>query len=147
MLFSKKTEYALQALLALASASRDQPAGSLTLKKMAEMKKIPYKFLEQIMAALKKGGLVSSQKGQKGGYALSRTPAEVTVGEVVTVVEGPVSIRQSSRAAADKEVIYRFYDQLSQTIAGVLRENTLENLYVQSVELAERRRAAEMYYI
>jgi Rrf2 family protein len=91
MRISAKTDYAVRALLELAAAEspplkRDEIAGAQA---------IPVKFLESILAELKHGGIVQSQRGADGGYWLARAPEEITVAEVMRVVEGPLaSVRE-----------------------------------------------------
>ena len=91
MRISAKTDYAVRALLELAAAEspplkRDEIAGAQA---------IPVKFLESILAELKHGGIVSSQRGADGGYWLARPADEITVAEVMRVVEGPLaSVRE-----------------------------------------------------
>jgi len=88
---SAKTDYAVRALLELAAAEspplkRDEIAGAQA---------IPVKFLESILAELKHGGIVQSQRGAEGGYWLARAPEEITMAEVMRVVEGPLaSVRE-----------------------------------------------------
>ena len=91
MRISAKTDYAVRALLELAAAEspplkRDEIAGAQA---------IPVKFLESILAELKHGGIVQSQRGAEGGYWLARASDEITVAEVMRVVEGPLaSVRE-----------------------------------------------------
>jgi Rrf2 family protein len=88
---SAKTDYAVRALLELAAT--DNPP--LKRDEIAGAQAIPVKFLESILAELKHGGIVSSQRGAEGGYWLARPPEEITVAEVMRVVEGPLaSVRE-----------------------------------------------------
>ena len=67
--------------------------GSLVkTKDIALRKKIPIKYLEQIISTLKKGGLVSSVRGSDGGYRLARSPAQITIFEILQTMEGDLSI-------------------------------------------------------
>src|SRR3990167_7294939 len=88
MKITKKGEYALKTLLALASVYDER---TLALREIAKEEKIPYKFLEQIMILLKKTRFVKSTQGKFGGYALARAPKEITLGEIIRAVEGPLS--------------------------------------------------------
>jgi Rrf2 family protein len=88
---SAKTDYAVRALLELA-ATESPP---LKRDEIAGAQAIPVKFLESILAELKHGGIVSSQRGADGGYWLARPADEITVAEVMRVVEGPLaSVRE-----------------------------------------------------
>jgi Rrf2 family protein len=85
---SKKTKYGLQALLLLA---REYGQGPLLISELAEREGIPKKFLEYILLQLKNAGLLQSQKGKGGGYALAKAPAEISVGQAVRILEGPLA--------------------------------------------------------
>lgn len=80
--------YALEALLHLAG-SYDQ--GVVKIRTIAEQEAIPEKFLEGILVLLKNARLVASQRGREGGYRLRRPPAEILIGEVVRIVDGPLA--------------------------------------------------------
>lgn len=86
-MLSQKAKYALRALLVL--AERD---GEMVLvSQIAERQKAPRKFLELILLELKRRGLLYSQRGRHGGYALARPAAEITFGEVVRIIDGPLA--------------------------------------------------------
>jgi len=82
------TQYSLRALYAL---SRGYGQGPLLIADVAEREAIPKRFLEQILLKLKERGLVHSKKGKGGGYLLARSPAKVTLGEVIRLMEGPLA--------------------------------------------------------
>jgi len=86
---SQKARYALRALLALA---RSDPGKTLMIAEIAAEQNIPKKFLEQILLELKAGGLVRSQRGRRGGYALSRPAGDVTFGEILRLIDGPIAL-------------------------------------------------------
>ncbi len=86
MKFSAKTEYACLAVLELARAY-DQ-AEPVRIRTIADEHDIPSRFLVQILLQLKGAGLVSSTRGASGGYQLARAPEEITLGEVMAVVDG-----------------------------------------------------------
>lgn len=85
---SKRTQYSLRALYALA---RDYRAGPRLIQDLADEESIPKKFLEQILLDLKSHGLVSSKKGRGGGYILARPPEDITLGTVIRLIEGPLA--------------------------------------------------------
>ena len=87
MRISAKVDYALRATIELAAVAPEQIKG----EKLAAVQAIPHKFLENILADLRNGGLVASQRGADGGYRLARPPAEITVADVIRVVEGPIA--------------------------------------------------------
>ncbi|MCC6882459.1 MAG: Rrf2 family transcriptional regulator, partial [Verrucomicrobiales bacterium] len=88
MRISKKAEYALRAALILAAAA---PGRTLQIQELAESGTIPVKFLEQILLALKNGGLLRSKRGVGGGYQLDRPPRSISVGEIITIIDGSLS--------------------------------------------------------
>lgn len=85
MNLSKRTKYALQALQELARQPVGQP---VLISELARSRGIPQKFLEAILLDLKHAGIVASRKGKGGGYFLARPASQVTVGEVVRLLEG-----------------------------------------------------------
>jgi Rrf2 family protein len=87
-LISQRAKYALRALVALAKARPEQP---LLISEISRSQKIPKKFLEQILLELKRAGIVMSRRGRLGGYVLLRTPGEVTFGEVLRLIDGPIA--------------------------------------------------------
>ena len=87
MLISQKCQYALRAVFELA---RRHGQGPVRIADIAEAQNIPPRFLEVILGQLKRGGLAVSQRGARGGYLLSRSPEELTLGEVIRFVGGPV---------------------------------------------------------
>jgi Rrf2 family protein len=87
-MISQKAKYALRALVALVKAG---PGSSLMISDIARDQAIPKKFLEQILLELKRAGIVLSKRGRLGGYALLRAPSEVTFGEVLRLIDGPIA--------------------------------------------------------
>jgi Rrf2 family protein len=89
-MIAQKTRYALRSLLFLA----EEGGGGkpVQLARIAETQRVPPKYLELIMLDLKKAGLVKSARGPKGGYQLSRDPAEISFGEIVRSMEGPIAL-------------------------------------------------------
>ena len=88
MKFSTRTTYGLRAMTSLA---RNYQKGSLSLAVIAKNENISLAYLERIFAKLKKAGLLDSEKGVKGGYALARDPKEITALDIVQALEGEVS--------------------------------------------------------
>ncbi len=88
MKFSKKSEYGLRALLELTLHYNQR---LLRRHEIGKRQRIPVEFLEQILLALKRAGLVASHRGVRGGYALIKPPREVTVGNVIRVLDGPLA--------------------------------------------------------
>jgi Rrf2 family protein len=88
-MITHKTRYALRSLLFLVEVGRGEP---VRLQQIAETQRVPRKYLELIMLDLKKGGFVTSIRGPKGGYQLTRGAEEISFGEVVRAMEGPIAL-------------------------------------------------------
>jgi Rrf2 family protein len=86
---SQKCQYALRALLEL--SKRRDVDGATPASEIADRQKIPPRFLELILGQLKQGGYVSSRRGVQGGYTLVSDPEELTVGEIIRFMDGPLS--------------------------------------------------------
>ncbi|MCM2395107.1 Rrf2 family transcriptional regulator [Rhizobium sp. S95] len=87
-MISQKAKYALRALTVLARAEADDP---VQISDIADRQKIPKKFLEQILLDLKRAGFVESRRGKQGGYLLLRPASEITYGEVLRLIDGPIA--------------------------------------------------------
>lgn len=88
-MLSKKTKYAIKALVALAKSERGVP---VLISRLAEEERIPKKFLELILLELRNAGVLHSKKGAGGGYYLAKDPAEVKLVQVLRVTDGPVAL-------------------------------------------------------
>ena len=87
-MISQKAKYALRALVSLTRAGRGQ---SRMIGEISQEQAIPKKFLEQILLELKRAGIVSSRRGRMGGYELLKAPEEITYGEVLRLIDGPIA--------------------------------------------------------
>lgn len=88
MKLSTKGRYGVKAMFDLALNS---DGGPLPLKTIAERQEISEPYLEQLISALRKAGLVTSVRGARGGYMLAHPPEEITVGEIIRTLEGPMA--------------------------------------------------------
>jgi Rrf2 family transcriptional regulator, iron-sulfur cluster assembly transcription factor len=88
MKLSKKAEYALRAIVAM---SRETSARTFAIQEIAKSENIPLKFLEQILLVLKNGGILRSKRGVGGGYQLARLPVDLTLREVIELIDGPAA--------------------------------------------------------
>jgi Rrf2 family protein len=88
MRLSKRSEYALRALMDLASRPPGEP---IPLKELAAANNLPTKFLEQIFSQLRNSGIVHSQPGARGGYLLGRPADAITLGEVIRTLDGTIA--------------------------------------------------------
>lgn len=88
VMISQKAKYALRSLIVLARAG---PGETVQMPAIAARERIPKKFLEQILLDLKRSGVVMSRRGKYGGYFLCRPAGEVTFGEILRIIDGPVA--------------------------------------------------------
>jgi len=91
MRLSKRGEYGLRAMIILADVQKNSLSGMIQIKEISAREEIPAKFLEQILLALKNAGLVHSKMGIGGGYYLARAPKEITLGQIVRTLDGPLA--------------------------------------------------------
>jgi Rrf2 family protein len=124
-----KSPYALRALVELA---RLGGGGPVPIGELARRRDIPVQFLEQLFAVLRRAGVLKSQRGVKGGYSFARDPSEVTVIEIVELLDGPVGAGAEGLFADAAEAA-------RQVLAGA----TVADI----VERENREAGATMYYI
>jgi len=91
MRLSKRGEYGLRAMIILAHAYDESPDAMVQIKEISEQDKIPAKYLEQILLALKNAGLLQSRMGIGGGYYLARQPKDINLGQIIRVLDGPLA--------------------------------------------------------
>jgi Rrf2 family protein len=141
MRISAKTEYACIAMVELAAAFGGEP---VRIRNIADRHGIPSRFLVQILLQLKGAGYVASTRGASGGYQLLKSPEEVTLGEVMAVVDG-----QEEQFRSNTEVdspASRVLVQAWKEVADVERE-MLHALTFGDLVARVRRTAENMYYI
>jgi Rrf2 family transcriptional regulator, cysteine metabolism repressor len=137
---STKSSYGLRACLALACSSG---AGPLAVADLSRDNQIPRRYLEQILNALRHKGLVSSTRGARGGYKLSRDPGAISVGEIVRAVEGemdPILCSVPELQSHDCRTTLgcasrRLCHDLETTLLTVLDGTTLEDMRREAVSL------------
>lgn len=123
---SSKIEYALLALLELASyPSRKHP---LTIHQISARQPIPERYLEQILTSLRRGGVVQSQRGSKGGYVLVREPWQITLLEIVTLVQGDRRDQKRESLTDEQKVVHGVWNQASSSFESALGQYTLQDL-------------------
>jgi len=88
-MLTRKSKYGIKAMLLLAE---EADRGPVLISELAERQRLPKKFLEAILLELKRHGLLHSKKGKGGGYLLGRKPTEITVGQIIRVLEGPLAL-------------------------------------------------------
>ena len=124
-----KSPYAVRALAELA---RSGGAGPVPIGELAKRRDIPVQFLEQLFATLRRAGVLKSQRGVKGGYSFAREPSDVTVLEVVELLDGPLGADASG-----------IFSEAAAAARAVLENATIADV----VERENRQAGAHMYYI
>jgi Rrf2 family cysteine metabolism transcriptional repressor len=123
---SKKADYGLELMIVLA---KNYGQGPLSLQQIAKLKKLPFKFLEQVVTPLREAGLIKAQKGRAGGYLLKKKPGKISVAQIVEVLAGPVQLGAclgcpKAQVCGQKEVWTEVGDKVKKTI----EEKTLADL-------------------
>ncbi len=126
---TSKSPYAVRALVELARSGGDGP---VPIGELAKRRDIPVQFLEQLFAVLRRAGVLRSQRGVKGGYAFAREPSDVTVLEIVELLDG--------RLGAHADSIFAEAATAARTVLGGA---TIADI----VERENRAAGAHMYYI
>ncbi len=141
MKITYKGDYALKAMLQLSLKYIEEEADVVSIQQLAELGDMPTKFLEQILLALRKGGFVKSKRGIKGGFSLARPPKEITVGEVVRFIEGPIEPiscieKDTYKGCEDlKSCIFRnVWKEVNNAISLVIDTLTFEDLVLRYKE-------------
>ena len=149
MILSQKSQYAVRAVLELA---KREGSGPVKAAKISTAQAIPIRFLENILGQLRQAGIIDSVRGKEGGYLLGTPSRELTVGEVLRRVQGPVSAVE----CADADAAYRntlgpggillpLWEKAHQAMMDVYDGTTFKALIEQ--ELAQREQEALNYEI
>lgn len=148
MRISTKGRYGLRAMVDLAIHS----AGDyVPLNSIAERQNLSEGYLEQVFASLRKAGLVKSVKGPQGGYCLADNASNITVGDVLRVLEGDLSVVEGLEEGRDIDnaveycIINEVWKKLNESISEVLDSITLEDLVTAYRKLNDN--MSLMYYI
>ncbi|MBQ3841925.1 MAG: RrF2 family transcriptional regulator [Ruminiclostridium sp.] len=140
MKISTKGRYALRMLLEI---SRNGDSGFLSLKEISEKQEISKKYLEQIVPLLTRDGLLRTNRGNKGGYALAKKTSEITVGDVLRATEGslaPVTCLEcepNTCPRADSCSTLYIWEGLYKSISDYLDGITLEDILEHGGEVNE----------
>jgi len=137
-MISKKTKYAINALVYL---TKKRNEGPILISEIAEKEKIPQKFLEAILLDLKKTGILASKKGKGGGYYLLKPPEEVNIAEIMRLFDGPIALLpcatykyyQHCEECGDEEVcgIRRVFLEVRDKTVKMLKQATLSEIIKQ----------------
>lgn len=139
MKISTKGRYGLTIMMELAAKFGEGPT---SLKSIAERNQLSEHYLEQLVAPLRNAGLVKSIRGAYGGYILSKNPAEITSGDIIRILEGPISPVDFTEE--DDPAKRHLWLRIRDSIAEVLDSTTLENLITYK---DEEKKDSYMFYI
>ena len=149
MKVSLRSTYGILAAVDLAMQGGSAPVQA---KSIARRQRIPARFLEQVLHAMKKAGLVASVRGAQGGYVLSKKPSELSIAEVLEALDGPIlavaglngqnPLRHSAKSDA---LLGKIWDRVYEAERHVLEAITVEELAEQQRQLEEQRTL--MYHI
>ena len=149
MKISTKGHYGVQAMFDLAQRYGEGP---VSLKSVADRQDLSEHYLEQLFASLRKAGLVKSVRGAQGGYTLARDPAEIKVGDIIRVLEGPivpvecVSADPEQCMKAEFCITRSVWEKVRVSIEEVLDSITLADM-CKDAEESRQNRNFSMYYI
>lgn len=143
MKVSKKGEYALRAMIDL---SLNYEKGSIQIRDISQREKIPEKFLEQILLMLKNAGLLQSRRGIGGGYNLIKPPKEITLAEVIRIIDGPLAplscVSQWAHVHCPEEKncgLYLVMLDVRNAIAAMLENITFEDVCKRTKGMLDQR--------
>ena len=149
MKVSQRVTYGIMAAVDLAMNGNDVPVQA---RAIARRQTIPVRFLEQVLHAMKKAGLVESLRGAQGGYMLVRKPSDLSVADIWEALDGPVFHRTlQGQSALDKRLskqdllLGNVWEQVQQAERGVLGGITVEHLVGRQRTIEEQRNP--MYHI
>jgi Rrf2 family protein len=138
VLVSQKCQYALRAIFEL---SKHEGEGPVRIADVARAQAIPPRFLEVILGQLKQGGFVRSHRGSRGGYELARPAEELTVGEVMRFVEGPLAPVACALGGSNTDcplredcVFLPMWEKVKLAIANVYDNTTFADLVEQEAQ-------------
>lgn len=141
MKITYKGDYALKALLQLALRHNEGDYGVMSISDIAKSGDMPVKFLEQILLILKRGNFVKSKRGINGGFVLARHPKDITIGEVIRFIEGPIepiSCVGDDRYKGCKDtascIFRRIWQEVGDAISSVVDTVTFEELVLRQKE-------------
>lgn len=149
MKVSLRSTYGIMAAVDLAMQTGSAPVQA---KSIARRQGIPARFLEQVLHAMKKAGLVSSQRGAQGGYVLSKKPSELSVADVLEALDGPLLPRIAAngslpfqRMKKSETLLAQVWERVHQAERHVLEAITIDELAGQQRILEQQRTL--MYHI
>jgi len=137
---SSKGEYGVRAMFEIA---RDYKKGPVTIKEIAKRQDMSAPYLEQLLNKLRRAGLIRSRKGPGGGYILSKSPSDISVGDILSTLEGPIAITNCLDPAKEKPecsmvekcVTRLLWQSLGEKIEKFLETISLNDLLIEEARL------------
>jgi Rrf2 family transcriptional regulator, cysteine metabolism repressor len=150
MRISAKGEYAIRAMLDLALTYRQGVRPLVPIQDVARRQGIPQRYLEQVLLLLKRAGFLASKRGAAGGYHLVRPPEQISVGDVLRVIEGGLTpLEVGGRMPRDRRDAGRdlaeLWQEIAEAVATVIDRTTFAELAERVV--AKRSKGRPMYHI
>tara|TARA_R110002096_G_scaffold44526_4_gene120044 strand:- start:24904 stop:25374 length:471 start_codon:yes stop_codon:yes gene_type:complete len=156
MRLSAKTKYGVRAVFDIAYHSQDDPGIAIQAKDIALREQIPLRYLEQIFQDLRRAGIIESKRGPRGGYLLKRNPKDLTLAEIVGVLQGPIqelfavdeSDQEADKQPTSHAVTSALWEELGVVLTNWFDGITLADLIERGnvLEVA-REPASTMYFI
>ena len=149
MKVSHRATYGILAIVDLAMHGHETPVQA---RAIARRQDIPIRFLEQVLHAMKTAGLVESVRGAQGGYLLLRKPSELSVADVLEVLEGPIfhevpspGLRGGRSDTREQQLLGAVWEQVQRAEQAVLSGITIDQLVVRQRTIDQRQNP--MYHI
>lgn len=153
-MLSKKTRYALRALLLLAESEKKK-MGPVLISDLAKQGNMPQKFLEAILLELKNHGILQSKKGKGGGYLLGKNAEEIKFGNIIRILEGPLALLpcvsqmafKPCEECVDEETcgIRLLFKEVRDATAQILDNTSLAKVHNVQDRVSENKK--QMYFI
>lgn len=156
MRLSAKTKYGVRAVFDIAYHAQEEPGVAIQAKDIALREQIPLRYLEQIFQDLRRAGIIESKRGPKGGYLLKRTPKDLSLAEIVGVLQGPIrelfslddGEGDAERRPTSHDVTSALWEDLGTVLTDWFDKITLADLVERGNELeVARQPASTMYFI
>lgn len=132
MRISTKGDYATRALQDLALHYAEGP---IPIEKIATRQALPVRYLEQLLLTLKRAGFLLSKRGVNGGYSLAKPPAQITLGEILRAVDGPIEpiycVGEPPRQECPREadcVLREIWAEVNMAVAAIVDHTTLQDV-------------------
>lgn len=153
MRLTKKCEYAIKAMMELAINS-DKGIDTTLIYDIAEQEDIPPRYLEHIMLSLKKSGILQSKRGVGGGYSLNKSADNISLGEIIKIVDGPIlpqphqkQIKKITEASAVSYCLSSTMRDVGISVINILNNISLKEMAEKAADSMEQTRNILNYAI